>query len=48
MCVVLQISRATYYYECKQKQEDQELVQSIRENFRLSRNDYGTPKIKVE
>ena len=48
MCAVLQISRSTYYYECKQKQEDQELVQSIREIFRLSRNNYGTRKIKVE
>ena len=48
MCAVLQISRSTYYYECKQKQEDQELVKSIREIFRLSRNNYGTRKIKVE
>lgn len=48
MCRVLQISRSTYYYECKQKQEDQILVTSIREIFRLSRNNYGTRKIKVE
>ena len=48
MCAVLQISRSTYYYECKQKQEEQELVKSIRKIFRLSRNNYGTRKIKVE
>ena len=48
MCAVLQISRSTYYYECKQKPEEQELVKSIQEIFRLSRNNYGTRKIKVE
>lgn len=36
------------YYECKQKQEEQELIKSIREIFRLSRNNYRTRKIKVE
>ena len=29
MCAVLQISRSTYYYECKQKPKEQELVKSI-------------------
>lgn len=48
MCAVLQISRSTYYYECKQKPEEQELVKSIQEIFRLSRNNSGTRKIKVE
>ena len=48
MCTVLKISRSTYYYECKEKSEDKELVHSIKEIFRLSRNNYGTRKIKVE
>lgn len=48
MCTVLQISRTIYYYECKQKREDQEFMKSIREIFHLSRNNYGTRKIKVE
>ena len=48
MCAVLQISRSTYYYECKQKPAEQELVKSIQEIFRLIRNNYGTRKIKVE
>ena len=48
MCSVLKLSRSTYYYECKEKSEDTELVHSIKEIFRLSRNNYGTHKIKVE
>lgn len=48
ICAVLQISRSTYYYEYKQKLEEQELVKSIQELFRLSRNNYRTRKIKVE
>ena len=48
MCAVLKISRSTYYYECKEKPEDKKLVHSIKEIFRLSRNNYGTRKIKVE
>ena len=48
MCTVLKISRSTYYYECKEKSKDKELVYFIKEIFRLSRNNYGTRKIKVE
>ena len=48
MCAVLKISRSTYYYEWKEKSEEKELVRSIKEIFRLSRNNYGTRKIKVE
>lgn len=45
---VLQLSRSTYYYEVKQKPDEQELVSSICEIFHQSRNNYGTRKIKVE
>ena len=48
MCSVLKISRSTYYYEWKEKSEDTQLVHSIKGIFRLSRNNYGTRKIKVE
>ena len=48
MCIILKLSRFTYYYECKEKSEDTKLVHSIKESFRLSRNNYGTRKIKVE
>ena len=48
MCTILKISRSTYYYEYKEKSKDKELVHSIKEIFRLSRNNYGTRKIKVE
>ena len=48
MCAVLKVSRSTYYYECKEKADEQELVQSVKEIFRSSRNNYGTRKIKIE
>lgn len=48
MCGILKISRSTYYYECKEKTDEHELVQSIKEIFRLNHNNYGTRKIKVE
>lgn len=48
MCKVLQIPRSTYYYEAKQKPEEDSLASDIREIFRQSRNNYGTRKIKVE
>jgi hypothetical protein len=48
MCAVLKISRATYYYEAKDKADERPLVSSIKEIFRLSRNNYGTRKIKRE
>ena len=48
MCSILKISRSIYYYECKEKLENMEFVHSIKEIFRLSRNNYGTCKIKVE
>lgn len=48
MCAVLKISRATYYYEVKEKPDESLLIQSIKEIFLLSRNNYGTRKIKKE
>lgn len=48
MCSVLNISRATYYYEAKEKPDESSLIKSIKEIFRLSRNNYGTRKIKIE
>lgn len=48
MCKVLQIPRSTYYYEAKQRPDNNILNIEIREIFRKSRNNYGTRKIKVE
>ena len=49
MCNVLQLSRATYYYEVKQAQDTgDELSPLVKEIFRESRQNYGTRKIKVE
>ena len=49
MCAVLQVSRSTYYYESKALPVDEtELVHSIKEIFRRSRQNYGTRKIKYE
>jgi putative transposase len=49
MCNVLQLPRATYYYEVKQVQDtSDELTPLIKEIFRASRQNYGTRKIKVE
>ena len=48
MCKVLDISRSTYYYENKIKTINNKVVNHILEIFRLSRNNYGTRKIKVE
>ena len=48
MCDVLNISRATYYYEAKEKPDESLLTASIKEIFRQSRNNYGARKIKKE
>ncbi len=48
MCIVLKISRSTYYYEVKQKHEDSELINMIIDIFTSNRNAYGTRKIKIE
>ena len=48
MCRVLQVNRSTYYYEAKQKPDESELISEITEIFHVSRNNYGTRKIKKE
>jgi putative transposase len=48
MCRVLQVNRSTYYYEAKQKADESDLTDDIKDIFRASRNNYGTRKIKHE
>ena len=49
MCVVLKLSRSTYYYESKVLPTDESpLVNAIIEIFIQSRRNYGTRKIKQE
>lgn len=48
MCRVLQVNRSTYYYEEKPKPDEAELSSEIAEIFKVSRNNYGTRKIKQE
>lgn len=48
MCKILKISRASVYYQAKPRKDDEELVETIKEVFKASRNNYGTRKIKVE
>ncbi len=48
MCLVLKISRSTYYYEVKEKQDDSELNKMIIEIFKNRRNNYGARKIRME
>ncbi|TYR81818.1 IS3 family transposase [Priestia megaterium] len=47
MCKVLQLPRSTYYYEAKVRQSEDEVTTKIIEIFHLSRQHYGTRKIKV-
>ncbi len=48
MCKVLKLPRSTYYYESKEKPCNSVVINHILEIFRISRNNYGTRKIKVE
>src|SRR5699024_610074 len=49
MCDVLQISRSTYYYEAKTRDnQDDELTELIIKIFKDSRDIYGQRKIKKE
>jgi len=49
MCDVLQIPRSTYYYEAKERDnQDEELAVLIVDIFKQSRSNYGQRKIKVE
>lgn len=49
MCKVLQIPRSTYYYESKERDnQEEELTNLVVQIFKNSRNIYGQRKIKVE
>lgn len=48
LCKVLNISRSTYYYEAKVKRDETELTAAVIDIFKISRNNYGTRKIKKE
>src|SRR5690625_1598398 len=49
MCDVLQIPRSTYYYEAKERDnQEEELTKLVVKIFKDSRNIYGQRKIKVE
>lgn len=46
MCDVLQIARSHFYYEAKQKQQEDDITKPIVEIFQKNRKAYGTRKIK--
>jgi putative transposase len=48
MCKVLQIHRSTYYYEAKERKNEDDVTSDIVEIFHQSRQNYGTRKIKHE
>lgn len=48
ICQVLQVSRSTYYYKAKPKQNENYLVDTIVEIFHQCYNNYVTKKIKQE
>jgi len=47
MCKVLNIPRSSYYYKETPKSVDTTLENAVIEEFRVSRNNYGTRKLKV-
>ncbi len=48
LCKVLKVARSNYYYESKDKRDEEPLATDIIDIFKSSRNNYGTRKIKVE
>ena len=48
MCNVLQIARSTYYYEAKERPNEDGLSKAIVEIFYKNRKAYGTRKIKTK
>jgi len=53
MCELLEVSRSLVYYHLNREtsvssKEEEIIEEHIKEIFRLSRNNYGTRKIKVE
>jgi len=47
MCKILKISRSTLYYKGNPRPVDTELENAVIEEFRRSRNNYGTRKLKI-
>jgi len=47
MCKVLKINRSTFYYKDKLVVVNTELENAVIEEFRKSRNNYGTRKLKI-
>jgi len=47
MCKYLNVPRSTFYYKPTEKQVDIRLENAVIEEFRRSRNNYGTRKLKV-
>jgi len=48
MCKYLNISRSLIYYELKNKPNETELEKAIIKEFKASKNNYGTRKLKIE
>lgn len=48
MCIILGISRQTYYYRPKERQHEADLEEAVEAVFNQSRKNYGTRKIKKE
>lgn len=48
LCKCLGIARSTYYYELKERQQENDLEGEIEEIFNRNRKVYGSRKIKVE
>jgi transposase InsO family protein len=47
MCKILELPRSSYYYKETPKTTDSELENAVIEEFRRSRNNYGTRKLKI-
>jgi len=47
MCKCLNVSRSTFYYKAKEKTIDVKFENAVIEEFRKSRNNYGTRKLKI-
>ena len=48
MCKVLQLPRSTFYYEAKERKNEDDITSDFIEIFNRCRQNYGTRKIKRE
>jgi putative transposase len=48
MCNVLQIARSTFYYEAKERPNEDHITEAVEDIFHKNRKAYGTRKIKVK